>query len=79
MTPAKDEYNSLLCLICDLIGAVTGKRAFSTTDHIQAVKEEWWDGVKDQDLANDTKLWEILSSQGAFDRRLFLRTKHMFS
>ena len=62
-----------------MIGAVTGKRAFSTTDHIQAVKEEWWDGVKDQDLANDTKLWEILSSQGAFDRRLFLRTKHMFS
>ena len=38
MTSEKCEYKSLLRVIFELIGAVTGKRAFSTDDRIQEVK-----------------------------------------
>ena len=69
-------YTSLLCARCKLIDSVVGERAFSTADHIQAVKEEqrkrkkyWYD-------ANDVKLWVIISDQSAFEKRLLLCAKN---
>ena len=63
----------------DLIGAVTDKREFLTAYHIQLVEEKWRDGKKYRDDANDKKLREIVSDQGAFDKFLFPRAKHMGS
>ena len=40
----EEKYTSLLRASFDIIGAVTVKRGFSTTDHILVVKEEKWDG-----------------------------------
>ena len=51
-------------------------REFSTTDQILAVKEEKLDSKKYQYDANDAKLQGIVSNQGAFEKRLFLRANH---
>ena len=67
------NYNSFLRVSYKLIGAVTGKWEFSTTYHIWAVKGERQEGGKYWDIANDVKLQEIVSNQGAFNKRLFLR------
>ena len=76
MTPAKEKHNSSLGASGELAGAVKGERGFSTADHIGAVEWERRDGKKDQDAANYAKLQGIISDQGAFEKRLFLRTKH---
>ena len=76
VTSLEDNCNSSICAICKLIGAVTGERAFSTADHIWAFKEEQWYGGRYWDVANDAKLWEISSNQGAFEKRLSLCVKH---
>ena len=76
MTSIENKYNSLISEIYELIGAVTGKWEFSTTYHIWAVKGERQEGGKYLDIANDVKLQEIVSDQGDFNKRLFLRAKH---
>ena len=43
VTSAADKYNSFLRAIYNIIVAIMGEREFSTSDHIQAVKEERWD------------------------------------
>ena len=50
---------------------------FSTADHSWEVEGERQDSKKYRDAANDVKLQEIVSNQGAFEKRLFLRAKHM--
>ena len=60
-----------------MIGAVTVEGVFSAADHIWAVKWERRDRKKDGDAMNDAKLRGIVSNQGDFEERLFLRTKHM--
>ena len=60
-----------------MIGAVKGKRDFSTSDHIRLVKGYRWDGKKERDATNDTNLQGIFSDQGAFERIIFPRAKHM--
>ena len=40
MTSSEDKYTSSLCASYGIIGAVKGKREFSTDNHILAVKEE---------------------------------------
>ena len=77
MTSIENKYNSLISEIYELIGAVTGKWLFSTADQIWAVQGERWDGENNRDTTNDAKPKEIVSSQGAFDKILFLSTKHM--
>ena len=76
------KYNNMnlntvidICAICELICAVMCEWAFSTADHIQVVKGERLDW-KNWDIANDAKLQEIASDQGAFKKRLLLRAKH---
>ena len=46
MTSAKYNYTSSLPWSYELIGAVTGKGAFSTADHIREVKRERQDAGK---------------------------------
>ena len=46
VTSSIDKYKISLCESCNLIGTFTGKRVFSTADHIWAVKEERQDGGK---------------------------------
>ena len=60
-----------------MISAVTGMRDFSTADHLQAVIEERWDGKKDRDDANDSKLRGVFNYQGDIEKRLFLCANHM--
>ena len=60
MTSEKYKYTSSLRTICEMIGAVTGEREFSTADYIREVKEEQWDR-KNWDVANDVKLWGIFN------------------
>ena len=55
-----------------MIGAFTGVRQFSTAGRLQAVNEERWDGKKDQDDANASKLKQIVNDQGDFEKLLFL-------
>ena len=62
-----------------MIGAVIVKREFSTSDQIWAGKKERQNGKKYWYDENDAKLRGISSDQGAFDKRLFLRTKHIGS
>ena len=76
LTSAKDKYKILLGAIYELISAVMDEQAFSTADHIQAVKGEKRDGKKYQYVANYVKLWGIVSNKGAFNKRLFLHFKH---
>ena len=47
MTSAKEKYNILLCVSCELIGEVTGEREFSTADHIRVNKrvEAGWEKI----------------------------------
>ena len=59
-----------------MIGAVTGKTAFSTADKIWEVKGERWDEKKDQDIANDVKLQGIISYYGTFKNLIFVHSKH---
>ena len=59
VTSSENKYTSLLHESCDLIDAVTGKRDFSTADHIRDFKEEQQD-EKNWDDANDAKLWGII-------------------
>ena len=53
---AAGRYKSLLRVRYNLIGAVTGKREFSTDDHIWAVNKERRNRKKYRDDANDAKL-----------------------
>ena len=50
-----------------------GKENFSTTNHLQADKEESSDGIKTGDCINEDKLERIVETLDAFDCRLFLR------
>ena len=56
VTSTAEKCKSLLRAIYEMIGAVMGKREFSTADNLWAVKEERWDKKKYQDNANDSKL-----------------------
>ena len=76
MISANDKYNSQLHASCKMIGAVMGKQMFSTSDHIRPSKGERGYRNKDQDIENGMKIQEIISDQGAFEKRLFLRGKH---
>ena len=69
MTSSEDKYTSSLCASYGIIGAVKGKRDFSTDNHILAVKEEWWYRKIDWDVANDAKLRGIVSNQGAANHK----------
>ena len=51
VTSAAEKYKSFIHSIYELIGTITVKREFQLE-----VKEELWDGKKDQDDANDVKL-----------------------
>ena len=79
LTAASKKYTSSLRASYELIGAVTGKREFSTADHLQAVKEERQGGKINWDGANAAKLREIIHDQVDFKKSLFLRVKHMGS
>ena len=46
-----------------MIGVVTGKKEFSTADHIQVVKEERRDGKKYRDGTNGAKTGGIINDQ----------------
>ena len=59
-----------------MIGAVMGESKFSTADHILAVKGDRRDDKNYVDVANDAKLWGIISVQGAIKKHVFLRTNH---
>ena len=74
---AAEKHKILLDASCDMNGAVTGEREFSTADQIWAVKEERRDGKKYWDVVNDAKLWGIISDQDAFEKRLLICSKHM--
>ena len=43
---SEDKYTSLLRASNELIGAVKGKRVFTTSDHIRAIKRERRDRKK---------------------------------
>ena len=75
MKSAQEKYTSSLRASDELIGAVKGKRVFSTADHIQEVKGERRDKKK-QDTTNDAKLKIIVSYQVAFENLIFLDDKH---
>ena len=62
-----------------LIGAVLGKRDFSTSDRLWVLKEERRDGKKDWYYANDLKLRGILNDQDSFNKCLFLLSNHTVS
>ena len=76
VTLAADTYTGSLCTRYDLIGTVMGKREFSTTNNLWAVKEERREVKKDQDDVNDAKLRVIVNGQGDFEKHLLLRSKH---
>ena len=59
-----------------MIGVVTGKKEFSTADHIRVVKEERRDGKKYRDGTNGAKIGGIINDQGNPEKRLFLRANH---
>ena len=63
MTSAAEKYTILLRKICELIGSVTGKRDFSTSDHIRKIKEERWDGKKYWDDVNDQNSGELSAAK----------------
>ena len=75
VTSEEEKYKGLLRKSFKLIGTVMGKMAFSTPDLIQVVKEERWGRGGNQYVANDGKLWIIVSNQGAFEKQLFLCTE----
>ena len=76
VTSAAEKYTSSLRSSYKLIGAVTGNREFSATDHLWLVKEENWDRKKYQDDVNDAKIRGIVNDQGNSEKRLFLCAKH---
>ena len=79
VTIALDKYTSSLHAIYELIGALTGERVFSTSNHLRDVKEERQDRKKNRENANNVKLGGIVNDQGKFEKCLFLRSKHMGS
>ena len=66
---ANEKYLSSLCTSIKLIGAVTGASEFSTTIHLQAVKEERCDGKKNWDDGNEVKLEVILCYGNRYSTR----------
>ena len=62
----QDKCTSSLRANDELIGAIKGKRVFSTADHIWEVKG---------DTTNDAKLKLIVSHQVAFEKAFFLDDK----
>ena len=62
-----------------LIGAVTGERVFSTSDHLLELREENRDGKKSHDDSNEAKLKELVKDLKAKYRRLVLHTKNTCS
>ena len=64
VTPSKDKYNSLLHVSCKLIGAVKGKRDFSTANYIRAVKGERQDSKKTSMplMAQNSREWSAIKT-----------------
>ena len=60
---AEVKYNTLMCAIFKLIGAVTGKRVLSTADHIRKVKEEQQDGEKIRILQRMQNSRELIATK----------------
>ena len=56
VTSAKEKYNILLSVRCNLIGEVKGKRSFLTVDHVQTLKGGRRNRKKYLGIANDMKL-----------------------
>ena len=59
----------------ELIRAMKGESGFSTTDILQAVKEEIRDGRKTRDDVNEAKVEVIVDTLDTFDHHQFLRAK----
>ena len=70
------KYISSLCASGDLIGAVKSKWLFSTSDCIREFKGDSCDKKIEGDTAKEAKLKEIVSDQGAYEKRLLRCAKH---
>ena len=75
VTSTNKKYLSLIRAISDLIGAVMGAIAFSTANHLLALREEIRDEKKTRDDSNGTKLKELVYDLKAPVHHLILRYK----
>ena len=76
VTLTKKKDLSSLHTSRELIGAITGERSFSTTDHLLALREERRDWKKRQYESNEAKLKEPVKELKATDSRLILCAKN---
>ena len=75
VTSSKEIFLSLWHASIELIRDVKRERKFSTSDHLQAVKEERSDVIKTKDDFNKAELEVIFDTLNAFYCRIFLRAK----
>ena len=59
-----------------MVGAATGARKFSTSDHLLTIREERRDRQKIQDDANNAKLKGLIYDHKSPGGRLVLRAKN---
>ena len=82
VTSAQKKYSRSIHASGELIGAVTGKWVCSTSDHIQRVKWESHDKTNNGTPQMMQSSRELLATKAplinAFEKRLFLRAKHMY-
>ena len=76
MTPDNEKNLSLLRVISELIGAVTGEIVFSTADCIIVLREEMRNLKKIWNDTNKAKLKVIVKEPKATDRRVIIHTKN---
>ena len=70
--PANYKYLSLLRVISNLIGIVTGEREFFTADHIMALRDERRDRQNILDDSKEAKLKGRFKDTEAIDCHLIL-------
>ena len=62
LASSAEKYNSLLHARCELIGTANGKKAFSTANHIWAVKEDRRDS---KNIVTSRMVWNPMESLAA--------------
>ena len=79
VTLADEKYLSLQHAITELIRVVTREGAFSTTNHLLALREDMTDRQKRWDAVNNSKVKGLVNDIEASDCCLILCTKNIGS